>query len=370
MLIGIDASRAAVDQRTGTENYSVQVIRGLVQAGRDHRFRLYLRSSPSPPHGLLPEGPQVHWRKVGPRRLWTHVGLSCEMLRNPPDVLFIPAHVVPIYHPRATVVTVHDIGYRYYPQHHTLPSRLYLDLSTRLSCRVARRVIVDSESTARDLVREYRVAPGKITVVYPGVNPAMSRADRAAQEVVRRRYGLERPFLLYLGTIQPRKNLSHLIEAFARLPRDLGNVDLALVGGTGWLVGEIFRRVDELGLEDRVHFVGYVPDGDLPALLSAAECLVMPSLYEGFGLPVLEAMACGTAVVCSDASSLPEAAGEAALFFSPYDVQEMADAMVRVLTDAALRQTLVERGYAHVARFSWERASREVLDVLTEAARA
>ncbi len=370
MLIGIDASRAAVDQRTGTENYSVQVIRGLVQVGRDHRFRLYLRPWPSPPHGLLPEGPHVHWRRVGPHRLWTHVGLSREMLRNPPDVLFVPAHVVPIYHPRATVVTVHDIGYRYYPQHHTLLSRLYLDLSTRLSCRAARRVIADSQSTARDLMHEYRVAPHKITVVYPGVNPAMARADGMAQEVVRRRYGLARPFLLYLGTIQPRKNLSRLIEAFARLPRDVGNVDLALVGGTGWLVGEVFRRVGELGLEDRVHFLGYVPDGDLPALLSAAECFVMPSLYEGFGLPVLEAMACGTPVVCSDASSLPEAAGDAALYFSPHDTDGMAEAMARMLTDTGLRQTLVERGYAHVRRFSWERTSSQVLDVLVEAARA
>lgn len=370
MLIGIDASRAITEPRTGTENYSVQIVRGLVRVGEGHDFRLYLRPRPLPPSGLLPEGPRVRWHTIGPNRLWTHIGLAGEMLRNPPDVLFVPAHVVPMFHPRATVVTIHDIGYHYYPQHHTLPARLYLEASTRLSCRAARRVIADSHSTARDLVRVYGLDASRITVVYPGVDPRFARADRQTQDAVRRRYGLERPFLLYLGTIQPRKNLVRLVEAFARLPRDLAGVDLALVGGTGWLAGDIFRRVGDLGLQDRVHFVGYAPDEDLPALLSAAECLVMPSLYEGFGLPVLEAMACGTPVICSNASSLPEAAGEAALFFSPHDVQGMADAMARVLTDAALRETLVEGGYAHVARFSWEQASREVLDVLSEAARA
>ncbi|MDI7276139.1 MAG: glycosyltransferase family 1 protein [Anaerolineae bacterium] len=366
MLIGIDASRAVVARRTGTENYSVQVIRGLVQAGKDHRFRLYLRDPA--PEGLLPRSAQVEHVIVRPHRLWTHVGLSRAMLRQPPEVLFIPAHVVPICHPRATVVTIHDLGYRHYPRQHTLGARLYLDASSRFSCRAARRVIADSQATARDLEREYRVAPGKITVVYPGLDPALTRAEPAAQEAVRLRYRLRRPYVLYLGTIQPRKNLARLVEAFARLPVELGNVDLVLAGGTGWLADEVFRRVAGLGLESRVHFPGYVPYEDLAALLSAAECFVMPSLYEGFGLPVLEAMACGTPVLCSDASSLPEVAGDAALQFHPHDVGAMAEALARVLGDSALRQTLVQRGHARARLFSWERAAREVLAVLTEAA--
>lgn len=363
MLIGIDASRAVVARPTGTENYSVQIIRGLVRVGAGHRFRLYLRE-PAPP-GLLPEGPQVEHVVLGPRRLWTHVGLSREMWRRPPDVLFVPAHVVPLWHPPATVVTIHDLGYRFFPRQHTRLSRLYLDASTRFSSRAARRIIADSQATARDLEREYGVPAGHIRVVYPGLDPAMARASEAAQQEVRERHHLPGRFVLYVGTIQPRKNLARLVEAFARLPGDLAGVDLVLAGQIGWLAGEIIATVRRLGLEGRVHFPGYVAQADLPALLSAAECFVMPSLYEGFGLPVLEAMACGTPVLCSDGGSLPEVAGDAALQFPAADVEALADGLARLLGDAGLRQSLAARGLAWCRRFSWERAAREILDVLT-----
>ncbi len=361
MLIGIDASRAVVARPTGTENYSVQIIRGLVRAGAGHRFRLYLRE-PAPP-GLLPDGPQVEHVVLGPRRLWTHVGLSREMWRRPPDVLFVPAHVVPLWHPPATVVTIHDLGYRFFPRQHTRLARLYLDASTRFSTRVARRVIADSLATARDLEREYGVPAGRIRVVYPGLDPAMARASEAAQEEVRERYHLPGRFVLYVGTIQPRKNLARLIEAFARLPGDLAGVDLVLAGQIGWLAGEIIATVRRLGLEARVHFPGYVPQGDLPALLSAAECFVMPSLYEGFGLPVLEAMACGTPVVCSAASSLPEVAADAALLVGPHDTSGWAEAMGRVLDDPALAASLSARGLARARRFTWTAAAQATMEV-------
>jgi len=368
MLIGIDASRAVVAQRTGTENYSLQVIRGLIAAGPEHHWRLYLRQ-PAPP-GFLPASCGVEHVVLGPRRLWTHLGLAREMLRRPPEVLFVPSHVVPIWHPRGTVVTVHDLGYRLFPHQHTLGSRLYLDLSTRFSSRVARRVIADSQSTARDLTREYGVPPDRIAVIYPGRDETFARADQPQQLAVRERYQLPRPFVLYVGTIQPRKNLTRLLEAFARLPETLAGVDMVLAGKTGWLADEIYRRARELRLEGRVRFLGYVPDTDLPALLSAAECFVMPSLYEGFGLPLLEAMACGTPVLCSNAGSLPEVAGDAALQFAPGDVEELASALARLLSDANLRRELVARGYRQCARFSWQRCVREILAVLLEVGRA
>lgn len=362
MLIGVDASRAVVARRTGTENYSVQVIRSLVQAAPEHRFRLYLREPA--PEGLLPRGPLAEHVLIGPQRLWTHLGLSWETLRRPPEVLFIPAHVVPVWHGAPTVVTVHDLGYRFYPRQHTLRSRLYLDLSTRFSCRAACRVIADSQATARDLQSQYRVPPGKTVVAYPGLDPTLSRAGKEAQQSVRARYHLERPFVLYVGTIQPRKNLTRLVEAMARLPAEFGAVELVLAGKMGWLAGGIQDRMRELGLEERVRFPGYVPQEDLAALLSAGECFVMPSLYEGFGLPVLESMACGTPVICSDAGSLPEAAGDAALLFTPTDVDGLTAALSRVLGDAALRSELVGRGYQQAARFSWERCASQVLAAL------
>ena len=361
MLIGIDASRAIVARRTGTENYSLQVIRGLAHAGPEHRYRLYLRE-PAPP-GLLPEGPNVEPVVLGPHRLWTHLGLAREMRRRPPEVLLVPAHVVPLIHPAGTVVTVHDVGYRFFPRQHTLLSRLYLDASTRYSCRAAQRVVADSEATARDLAREYGIPPGKITVVYPGLDPTFGRAGAPAQDAVRRRYLLPRPFVLYVGTIQPRKNLVRLVEAWARLPSSWASVDLVLAGQSGWLAAEVYRRVRQLGLEGRVRFPGYVAQEDLPALFSAAECFVMPSLYEGFGLPVLEAMACGTPVVCSHASSLPEVAGDGALTVAPDDADALAAAMRRVLVDGSLRDALRARGLAWAKRFTWEETARRTAEV-------
>lgn len=367
LLIGIDASRAVVAQRTGTENYSLQVIRSLIMAGPEHRYRLYLREPA--PRALLPEGHQVEQVCLGPHRLWTHLGLSREMLRRPPDVLFVPSHVVPVWHPLATVVTVHDLGYRFFPHEHPWRARLYLDISTRFSSRVACRVVADSQATFSDLQRQYGIAPSKIIVAYPGVDTTLRRAEETAQRQVRQRYHLARPFVLYVGTIQPRKNLRRLVEAMARLPGDLQDVDLVLAGRVGWLADDIHKAVDDLGLADRVRFLGYVPQEDLAALLSAAECFVMPSLYEGFGLPVLEAMACGTPVICAEAGSLPEVAGDAALLFAPTDVQALAEALTRVLRDAGLRSELAARGYRQCARFSWERCARQILTVLLEAAK-
>ncbi len=365
MLIGIDASRAVVARRTGTENYSLQVICSLVKAAPEHHYRLYLRDVA--PEGMLPQGERVEHVLVRPQRLWTHLGLSWEVLRRPPDVLFVPAHVVPAWHPPRTVVTVHDLGYRFFPRQHTLRARLYLDLSTRFSCRAACRVIADSEATAQDLRREYGVPQGKIVVAYPGLDPKLSRAGAEAQSSVRQRYHLARPFVLYVGTIQPRKNLARLVEAFARLPGELAGYDLVLAGKTGWLAEGIHRRVEELRLGERVLFPGYVPEEDLAALLSAAECFVMPSLYEGFGLPLLEAMACGTPVICSSAGSLPEAAGDAALQFAPEDVDALRAALARLLGNPELRQDLAARGYRQAARFSWERCARRILAVLVGA---
>ena len=365
MLIGIDASRATIAQRTGTENYSLQVIRGLVAAAPEHRFRLYLRESDAA--GLLPWGPNAEARVLRPRRLWTHLGLSAEMAHRPPDVLFVPAHVVPLRHPRATVVTIHDVGYRFFPAQHTWRSRTYLDLSTRYSCRAASHIVADSQATASDLQTAYGVPASKISVVHLGLDPALQPASLEDQVRVRARYGLQHPYVLYVGTIQPRKNLARLVQAFARLPSSLGPLDLVLAGPTGWLAQGIRRAAQESGLGQRLRFPGYVPYEDLAPLLSAAACFVLPSLYEGFGLPVLEAMACGAPVVCSDAGALPEAAGDAALLFPPTDVEALRAALTRVLQDEALRADLIGRGRAHVQRFSWTRCARETLDVLLTA---
>jgi glycosyltransferase involved in cell wall biosynthesis len=369
MLIGIDASRATRRERTGTENYSLNLIRHLVALESDHCYRLYFNRPP--PIELFPTTADLQRRVMPFPRLWTHLRLSWEMTRQPPDVLFVPAHVLPLVHPQPSVVTVHDLGYLHYPGAHRLLDRLYLDLSTRYNARAARRVIAVSQATKDDLVQHYGIEPDKITVVYSGYDETMQPVeDEATIKEVKARYGIGGDYVLYVGTLQPRKNLGRLLEAYATVRKQANDnrkgeaPRLVIAGRKGWLYDQIFRQVEQLGLETEVIFTGYVPQDDLPALLSGARLFVFPSLYDGFGLPVLEAMACGTPVLCSNVASLPEVAGEAALLVDPLDVKGMAEDMERLLRDEGLRSQLVERGFQQVRRFSWERCARETLAVL------
>lgn len=371
MLIGVDASRALVAQRTGTEAYSLHLLRAMLEAGSGHRFRLYLNATP--PAGLLPVGPQCELRTIPFPRLWTHVRLSLEMLRAPPDVLFIPSHVLPLIHPRRSVVTVHDLGHRYHPEAHTRAQRWYLERSTRYHVRHAAHLLADSRATKADLVRLYGSAAESVTVAYLGIDPSVQRV-RESEELsrVQQKYGINRPYLLYVGTLQPRKNLSRLIDAFCMLVEDgTAGSDLALVlaGKRGWMSEDILADAGKAGIAGRVVLTGYVDEADLAALYSGATLFVMPSLYEGFCMPVLEAMACGTAVACSNTSSLPEVAGDAAIAFDPRDVADMARAIGRVLANRELRAELVARGTKRSRQFTWSACARTVLDTLEQVAK-
>ncbi len=387
MLIGIDASRARLAGRTGTETYSLHLIRALLLSGPGHRYRLYTNGPPPPElltglakgdEGAAPSAPaagkqrpDVEVRSLPFPRLWTHVRLSAEMVRHPPDVLFVPAHVLPLVHPRRSVVTVHDLGFLAYPEAHRTAARRYLVWSTGWNARQAAAVLADSEATRADLVRRYGVAASKVHVVYLGRDEKLRPVrDPEALARVRARYGITGPYLLYVGTLHPRKNLGRLVEAFCRQAGApaMASLRLVMAGKRGWLVDDLFARVARCGLGDRVLFPGYVDDADLPALMSGALAFVFPSLYEGFGLPVLEAQACGVPVMTSNNSSLPEVAGDAALLVDPHDVDAIADAIYRLATDDALRAELVRRGFENVKRFSWEKCARETLAVLERVA--
>ena len=374
MLIGIDASRATAARRTGTENYALHLIRGLLAlnqaglaAGQSHRFRLYFNQAPMP--DLFP--PAAEQRIIPLPRLWTHVRLSWEMATRPPDLLFVPSHVLPVVHPLRSVVTVHDLGYLHYPEAHTSFQNHYLRWSTRYNARSAVRVLADSQATRQDLIQHYQIPQERIHVVYPGRDEALGPVvDPTSLTRIRARYRLQRPYYLYLGTLHPRKNLVRLVQAFAQLVRtSTGDELLVLAGKKGWQYDEIEAQVRALGLQDRVVLTGYVADSDLAGLLSGALAFVFPSLHEGFGFPVLEAMACGTAVVCSNTSSLPEVAGDAALLVDPLDTDAIAAAIHQVTHNPGLRQHLVERGFQQISQFSWERCAQEAMHVLEDAGR-
>lgn len=360
MRIGIDASRALSAAPTGTEGYSYHLIRALLPLLSPEPVRLYCREQP--PAAAFP-GAEL--QVIPFPRLWTHVRLSWEMLRAAPRVLFVPAHVLPPVRPSRTLVTIHDLGYRFFPEAHPHGQRLYLEASTRWNARVATHVLADSQATQQALVSCYGIPTEKITVVYPGYEAALQRVtDADILAAVRARYGLERPYILHLGRIQPRKNLVRLIEAFARMSPAFPELTLVLAGPAGWLAEEIFARVRALGLGDRVLFPGYIASEDKAALLSGAELFVFPSLYEGFGFPVLEAQACETPVLASNTSSLPEVAGAGALLVDPLDTEAMATGIRQMLEDADLCETLVARGAANLARFSWARAAQQTAEIL------
>ncbi|MBE9471462.1 MAG: glycosyltransferase family 4 protein, partial [Chloroflexi bacterium] len=239
MLIGIDASRAVSARPTGTEIYSQRLIEALLALDSPHRFRLYLRSTP--PAGAFPG---ADLRVIPFPRLWTHLRLSWEMTRRPPDALFVPSHVLPLAHPRASLVTVHDLGYLHFPETHPWQQRLYLDLSTRWNARTAAHLLADSQATKADLVTRYNTPPEKITVVYPGRDETLAPVRNPATiEAVKARYGITGDYFLYLGTLQPRKNLSRLITAFATL--EPGTV-LVLAGKRGWLYKDLLAQVRRL----------------------------------------------------------------------------------------------------------------------------
>lgn len=371
MQIGFDASRLAVDARTGTEQYSWELLAALGQIDRRNQYTLYCNQ---PPAMLPPLPPSFVLRPIPLRRAWSHGRLSLEMLRHPPDVLFVPAHALPLIPAPRSVVTIHDLGFLYYPEAHTRIQRIYYRLFTRLSARRATRIIAISEATKRDLQHFYRTPASKISVIYHGVHPRFAPlADRALLDAALHRYRISAPYLLFISTIQPRKNVARLIEAFARARTRLGprcDLRLVLAGKPGWLTAQIERRAAELGIAEAVQFVGYVADADLPALLSGALGYVVPSLYEGFGMTVLEAQACGTPVLASNTSSLPEVVGDAGLLVDPHDVAAIAEGIERLATDAALREQLRERGLRHVAGWTWQRTARETLTVLEHAAAA
>lgn len=369
---GIDASRAARAHPTGTETYSLELIKALAKlATPQRRFKLYTPYLPQ--HANWPDSPYVETRVIPWPRLWTHLRLAAELQRRPPAALFVPAHVLPLHCPVPAIVTVHDLGYLHYPEAHRRFDRWYLDWTTRRHTHVAHHLIVDSEATKNDLINFYGAEPHQISVIYLGRDETLTRVNNPEKiAAAKAKYGINGNYLLYLGTLQPRKNLGRLIDAFhlAVASRPNEALKLVIAGRQGWLYADIFAQVQRLGLTDRVIFPGYVAEADKAALLSGALAYVFPSLYEGFGLPVLEAMACGVPVLTSRLSSLPEVAGQAALLIDPHDTTQIAAGLIQLLNNLDLRNRLIAQGYDQIQQFSWPKAAVQVLEILEEVARS
>lgn len=372
MHIAIDASRAVSKNWGGPENYSYYLIRALGEVDSKNKYTLYVNAHP--PRALT-RNPNFEIKHIPLPRLWTQVGLALESFFTPADILFIPAHTIPFLRRPSikTVVTIHDLAAEYLEDFYRFPGRLYLNKLTEYCAHHATRIIAVSNSTKNDLIRLLGIDERRIRVIYEGYDKELFKPSSEKEiQAVKDRYKIEGSYILFVGTIQPRKNLVRLIDAFCRLLRTTiikepkANLKLVLVGKRGWLCDEIYAKPRKLGIENQVLFLGHIPDDDLAVLLSGAVVLAYPSLYEGFGLVILEAMACGTAVVTSKVSSLPEASGGVAVLVDPYSVDEICQALRKVLEDKDLRLKLQWKGLNWAKNFSWKRTAGETIRVFEE----
>lgn len=367
MTIYFDIS-AAVHRRAGLGRYAESLARALLPLLGDELAFFYNREAGIEPlEGLA--GVPAATVNLGykPWRMLVWLGQLGRVGFNrlaPGATLFhATEHLLPPLRGVPTVLTVHDLIFRRYPAHHKRLNRWYLNATMPLFCRRADAIIAVSEQSKRDVIEAYGIPPEKISVIYEAADPRFRPQPPEAVAAARARYGLPERYVLFVSTIEPRKNLSRLLAAFERA-HAAGLADaLVIVGKRGWLFDAFFADLERSPAKDAVIFPGFVPDADLPAVYAGAQALAFPSEFEGFGLPVLEAMACGAPVVCSNTSSLPEVAGDAALLVDPLDVDALAAALARVLQDPALREQMRARGLAQAARFSWERAARETLAV-------
>ena len=362
----------AYEQGGGIGRYVRELTAALAKLD-DHRdYRLFVAGATK---NSLPAPPAANfvWRAtpVSPRwltRLWHRAGirLPIETFTGRIDLFHATDFVLPPTLPATrTLLTVHDLSFVRVPQAASPPLKAYLDQAVPQSVKKADHILADSQATKDDLMQLYKTPAAKITVLLCGVDARFQRiTDPAAQQRVREKYGLGTvDYLLSVGTVQPRKNYSRVIRALAALRRQGHDLHYAIAGGSGWLEDEMHQTIAATQQENAVHLLGFVADDDLPALYSAARCLIIPSLYEGFGLPILEAMACGTPVITSSVSSLPEAAGDAAILVDPLDTDAICSAILRLETDRPLRTALTAAGEAHSRQFKWEKSARQLKSI-------
>ncbi len=371
MKIGIDYT-AAVLQGAGIGRYT----RGLVDAllpllePEDHLTLLHPREQPASTRSQWPAAVS-HRRLPLPDRyqtiLWhrLRLPLAVEFLTGPLDIFHAPNFLLPPVRRARTLVTIHDLAFLVRPQFAFPDLQRFLTQAVPRSLARADHILADSDASRQDAIRLFGLAPGRITVVGAGVEARFRPLENASLYEIRRKYRLpESPFVLSVSTLEPRKNLDGLVRAFVEARKRAGlEHHLVIAGGKGWLYESIFAEVKRLHAGDFVHFPGFVDDADLPALYNLSELFAFPSHYEGFGLPVLEALACGRPVLCTDTSSLPEIAGDAARLIPTGDEAALTEALAELLTDEAARGELCRRGPVQAAPWTWTAAADRLVKV-------
>lgn len=377
MLIGIDASRYSHAQATGVEWYSHHIINGLIeQIDRNEEDKLILYSREPLVFEEKIEEIIKHKRArfenkvLCSKKLWTLWKLSREMELHPPDVLFVPSHVLPLSRPKHSVITIHDVAFKYLKTAYGFWEYKYLNWSTKYAVKHATKIIVPSEATGNDLVRFYNCSPEKIAVIPHGFKapkaPKKTTGDPFTEYEIFRYFKMDKdtPYILFVGRLESKKNLERLIKAFARFVDGHPDYKLVLAGKRGVGFANIMRTVQELNMTEKVIMMGYVSEDEKDVLMQNCKIFAFPSLYEGFGFPILEAFHFGKPVLTSHVSCLPEVAKDAAHYCDPYDVESIENGLTKLVSDEAYAKELVGKGEERLKDFSWAKAAKLVLSVL------
>lgn len=343
MTIGINGNEANVAHRVGVGQYAFELLSHLPKKD----IVVYLQNKP------LPDMPNLNYEVFGPKKLWTLTGLQRKLLTNHPDILFTPTHYTPIYVPCPSVISIMDMSFERFPLYFKKKDLYQLRYWTRMSANQAKKIITISQFSKDEICKIYKIPDDKVVVTYPGYDRQRFHPNVKGKN----KYG---DYLLFLGTLQPRKNIERLVEAYSQLKTNYKLVIAGMIneGRGGWMN-------EKIKATDKIILTGYVPDEDVPILMANAKAYVLPSLYEGFGIPPIEAMACGTPVIVSRVSSLPEICGDAATYIEdPLDVQSIKTAL-----EKGLKTDKTELGLERVKRYNWQDTAKKTLEVLYEAAK-
>lgn len=365
MIIGVDGNEANVKRRVGVSVYTLNLLNYFKKnSNKQTRFIIYLREKPLED---LPQPSSYYQYEVVPGKfLWSQIFLPLHLYQSKKiNVFFSPAHYTPRFCPVPTVVTIHDLSYLYYPSEFLKKDLIQLTNWTQYSALKAKKIIAVSKTTKKDIMKSYGIADDKIQVVYNGYEKAVKNPPPNWKT----EFKIKQPTILYVGTLQPRKNISTLLNAFEKFKHLFPEFKLILAGKRGWMYEEIYEQISELGLDNDVFSTDFISDLQLMFLYKNVFCFVLPSKYEGFGIPVLEAMSFGCPVISSFSSSLPEVGGNACLYFDPSNVYDLFEKMKLLKENDQIRKELIQKGLQRVKEFSWEKSGKETLEIIMEACR-
>jgi len=364
MIIGIDGNEANVSKKVGVSVYTLSLLNFFKKkSAKELQFKIFLREKPT---NLPEENKYFKYEIVPGKFLWSQIFLPLRLFKKKDiDVFFSPAHYLPRFCPVPSVVTIHDLSYLYFPEDFLKKDLFQLKNWTKYSLKQAKKIIAVSKTTKKDIIKSYGISSDKVEVIYNG-----GIREHIEYPLWKDEETKKNPYILYVGTLQPRKNIETLIKAFEKIKKLYPEFKLTIAGKKGWLYDKIFNQVADLGLENDVYFTDYITNNQLVYLYKNAFCFVLPSFYEGFGIPLLEAMSYNCPVIASYSSSLPEVGGDAVLYFDPNNPLDLVEKIKMLKDDKKIRSEFIKKGRKRIKEFSWEKCAKQTLEIIKSVAKS